>query len=350
MTTVKYPIPYSLFAIYGKWRTPNNIRISDELTIEVADASDAEAPIVAVCNTTWPTALLPGQQGDDDGNRADINPAAEFRYFNGRFYAPVMIFDRWRGSPAEYAEPSDFERIETRTRLWTTPFQAPYNKDVFRKNLLHDHDQGLLPSLEQAKLRKITSEDDPRQRVIDAAKEDISQYLIVDGRVYRALVDEPIIRYRYFAGRATVSLVETATTFEADSGYFRLDRFDDCIDHVNSAYPGCDVHLNVKNIRHAPDIPLKFRDEAVSMQVLAIDLYHHLAMNDIEAGPELPAMKERLAAYFDSENQLDEAEDIAPVVERVLSLVSDLPAEMHSDLKRWNLRPVDTSLSVTPGI
>jgi hypothetical protein len=357
MVSVKYPIPYALSAVYGPSRKPNTIRISDEVVLDVRNASEDEAPIVMKCRTAWPTSNLPGQEGDDDGYRHLINPQAEFRFFDGAFYAPLMIFKKTRCEPAEFAEPADFERLETDTHLWATPFSTPYASQVFGKNLLIDHDNGLLPSLAQAKLREIHSKNDPRELALEAAKSDLANCLIVDNRAYRRLAEEPVLRYRVSSGRATVTLEEKVDPFRLrydNSGYFRTDRFDDCIDHLSATYPEAEIFLNVDKITFDPDIQLKFDDEALSMVVLATDLDDKLRFHG-DCGPELEGLKTKLSAYGDLpfSQQLAKAEDISGVVERILDLAGpdlDLPAEMYSDLRRWNLRPVEAGSSASPGI
>jgi hypothetical protein len=355
MVSVKYPIPYALSAVYGPSRKPNTIRISDEVVLDVRNASEDEAPIVMKCRTAWPTSNLPGQDGDEEGYRHLINPEAEFRFFDGAFYAPLMIFKKVRIGPAEFVTPTDFERLETDGHLWATPFSTPYSSHVFAKNLLIDHDNGLLPSLAQAKLRGIHSKNDPRELALEAAKSDLANCLIVDNRAYRRLAEEPVLRYRVSSGRATVTLEEKVDPFRLrydNSGYFRMDRFDDCIDHLQATYPKANIFLNVDNIVFDPDIRLKFDDEALSMVVLATDLEDKLRFHG-DCGPEIEALKAKLSAYSDLhfDEQFAKAEDISIVVERILDLAGpelEIPAELHSDLRRWNLRAVVGSLS--PGI
>jgi hypothetical protein len=357
MVSVKYPIPYALSAVYGPSRKPNTIRISDEVVLDVRNASEDEAPIVMKCRTAWPTSNLPGQDGDEEGYRHLINPEAEFRFFDGAFYAPLMIFKKVRIGPAEFVTPTDFERLETDGHLWATPFSTPYSSHVFAKNLLIDHDNGLLPSLAQAKLREIHSKNDPRELALEAAKSDLANCLIVDNRAYRRLAEEPVLRYRVFADRATVTLEEKVDLFRMrhdNSGYFRMDRFDDCIDHLQATYPKANIFLNVDNIVFDPDIRLKFDDEALSMVVLATDLEDKLRFHG-DCGPEIKALKAKLSVYGDLhfDEQFAKADDISIVVERILELAGpelEIPAEMHSDLRRWNLRPVEAGLSASPGI
>jgi hypothetical protein len=357
MISVKYPIPYALWAVWGSFRKPNTIRISDEVTLDVREASEDEAPIVMQCRTAWPTSTLPGQAGDDDGHRHLINPQADFRYFNGAFYAPLMIFKKTRSERAEFAQFADFERLETDQHLWASPFGTPYSSQVFGKNLLIDHDNGLLPSLAQAKLREIHSKLDPRELALEAAKADLDRCLIVDNRVYRRLDEEPVLRYRFSSGRATVTLEEKVDPFRLrydNSGYFRLDRFDDCVDHLSATYPDAEIFLNVDQIAFDPHIELKFDDESMSMLILATDLEDKLRFHG-DCEPELEGLKAKLSAYGDLpfSQQLAKAEDISDVVERILDLAGpdlDLPAEMYSDLRRWNLRPVEAALSASPGI
>jgi hypothetical protein len=309
------------------------------------------------CRTACPTSSLPGQEADDDGHRHLINPQAEFRFFEGAFYAPLMIFKKTRREPAEFAGPVDFERLETDGHLWATPFSTPYASHIFGKNLLIDHDNGLLPTLAQAKLREIHSKGDPREIALEAAKSDVDSCLIVDNRAYRRLAEEPVLRYRVSSGRATVTLEEKVDPFRLrydNSGYFRLDRFDDCIDHLSATYPEAEIFLNVDKITFDPDIQLKFDDEALSMLILATDLEDKLRFHG-DCGAELEALKSKLSAYGDLpfSEQFAKAEDISGVVERILDLAGpdlDIPPEMRSDLRRWNLRPVEAGLSASPGI
>lgn len=353
MTKVTYPIPHTIYGMVGRKKTTEPVAIAESLEFDLPDLDDTQAPFVVSADMAWHTVGLPSQGGHDDAEaRVGINPHVQLRHYNGSFYAPVMRFDTKFGERGPIpALPQDFPDIGSLHKIWMSPFGKSYEvhgmKETtmdFHQSLLIRQKGGRLPVLAEVDIRNVEqpSSDENRRKVRETALDDLSRFICVDGKLWQK-TGEPMFRYDYRPAyrEAIISIVDRfRSNASVYTGYFRLDRLDDCLDHVASLSEGEGrLRMAFRNLKLEGQA-FKFDDETAALVELARQTLVHSRQSPVI--PEaVKTLMEPLSLLLNADARRNVSE-IAATLEQVQANWPDglEPfAWLNSGITRWNLRP-----------
>lgn len=361
MPTINYPIPYTIEAKYGRNRNPQPISIADVLEVYFRNVADTEAPVVMSASMTWKTNGLPGQvpnTWESVEPRNDLNPPVQIRHFNDAFYAPVRKFSRLLNAPSEIATPADLESPLDLNKALATPLSKLYVElPQDSRLLLEGQALGRLPTFDDAKIKEITDAFDRRGNAVTAAMETIGEYACIDGRLWKKLAGEPRLRFQEgiriverdgedAAERMMVVDIvddDTIKTHRIEGGFFRLDRLDDCIEHIRSNFPTRPILVHFDDLRVEMPEALALNEERGALLSTARNILQMLPRMEFYLSPALIDLSNRLQWEI---GKTKEGGDLGPVIgilEQMPPLMTNHPREAQAitaALDRWQLRPV----------
>jgi hypothetical protein len=371
MTDVIYPVPYSIIAQVGRKSKFERYEISDEMRVTIP-AIDADlAPIVVSLDKIWPLRGLEGQPPERWNRAEDIrgclaaNPTVKVRQYDGCFFAPVMIFSKeaYLGEP-RWAKASDLADIGDHRVVWSTGFKKPYEHQRVRSNMqdadtwLHlNHRDGQLMWTGDKKIKALeVGQENRRAEAFEKAAADVATYIEVDGQLWRALDGEPVFKYRIQDGSIEIDVTDDHCLNSAvDHGIFRLDRYQDCLDHIREiagdfGYRGGPWMEEFDNLQISPQCELTFDDEAASLLAMAhatvIKMERFIKGTGLQQTPD--NMQKVYKKLFDLMGPGYEArvDEIGETLETSRSVWPHENYEVKGiglALNRWNMRPVAES-------
>jgi hypothetical protein len=352
MSKIIYPIPYDIIGLTLRGYTQRRFLISDETELEVQDVTSLETIKVAAGNFSWQTQNLPGQGGHNlDEVRHSINPAADIRLFNDRFYAPVLKFntDRDENEPAKATDIGlaigNFEFTVAH------PFERMYHQPAGELGNIHNnHRYGNLKTLKQHKLNDSSERDAliERAKVIASAKDDLAAYIIIDGEAWRRLEHEPVISASTLGEKIDIMIEARIDIGAINTSYFRLSELEECLEFVSKMYPGKPVRQHFANLEVMTPEALIFDAEADAVERTAHAVERALAhAADSMRVPFQPAY-ELLRQYVWQQRRGD-AETYAGVLQKLdetwnneglSSTAQERRRLLQLTLERWDMRPV----------
>ncbi len=359
MVQVTYPIPYLMRArVRGQSRM---IDVADEIVREIGEVDDFDAPVVLTCKIAGPSKNIWQPVCDRE---------AVFRYYEGHFYTPCMVVSKTFQSVVErQLAPQDLANLAQQETFWATAFgnQYPHQSGLNGKNSLpaerlRKYQAGELPRLETLPVRGSEVGSQGRAAKIAEAEADLAKYICVDGKLWRQTRGEPIIRYsRLSRGHTMIYLDEAHAELQQHEfkGSFRIDRMEDCLDHVASltkAEAGSpdDIIFQIADIRLDNEAAFTFDDEKDSILRLAKRLFDPLYYQAVVY--EDTMSDDQRAAVLDMKGALEGESD--EDAERLTKIIRDfaadwplpkfpLPFDVPLLLERWDLRPTMASAGMT---
>jgi hypothetical protein len=351
MTLLRYPIPYQIYAVPKGSRHPREIDVADEVTFEIPDCDDVDAPIVAKVHSEWPSGVFSADNYQRRNNiRPPERPDTEIRSFNGQLYAAVVVD---RTAQHKFAVIEDFDEVMGGGLHFATPFSHVYAmRDGATEKRLQAQRAGTLASIEGIPHSKrdliVEKCVIDRKSVLDTATQDARQYITVNGFIWRKIDKEPVLQYEvHQSGPIKVSL-KTPFSSDKKKRVFNLTRLDDLIDHLEVAYPTREIAMEFSELQIFDPTAFKFDDEAETIWTSAHVVLRHLEKQIIE-------MPEQVAeAWYDLRDDLIEttpknvsvkAARFAELCAILVEHFKDDPALsiIKHDLDRWDMRPTHRS-------
>lgn len=347
MSIIRYPVPYQVYGLAGRSTKPSVIDIADELAFEIPDLEAVDAPVTISMTKAWPHALYRSEfeQGSHDKRDA---PVTALRAFEGGLYAPIVKHNRLMPEP-EGVKPEEFRELFNSYRA-ATPMQHLYAN--------HDYDPlrryfaGQLKPLGQVPIRSVvddvpaTIDVQRRDFVVERAKTDAANIICIDGLLWQKLPAEPIIRYRADTDRRVVTLeivLGEDQQIDRKGGYFRLDRLDDCRDHVVSFFPDFETKQLFRDLTVLDSDILHYNDDARALVWNARELEWFCSFDISEF------TKAAGIAYYDlrelnEKHARNEEIDLDRLASAMATIADNYPTDritpsIKSALERWKWRP-----------
>lgn len=363
MVKIIYPTPYTIFAKVGRQQKRKNVSISEAIEADIPEVDADLAPVVISADMAWPTSGLPGQGYNmQDESRNLLNPTVKIRVFEDRYFVPLMLFSKEPSAPPPVpARPEDFKQMSGNQLVWMTGFEKPcahqtqshYETDDPLTTLHERHLRGELPWANEIRISDIAEGfQNTRADVVDAAHEDIGRYICIDGELWRSLRAEPCITYQFGSEVTQISLTDRPEYRTSYSGFFRLDRLDDCMDHVraltdNKGNNTKEIVFLFENLAIRPEAELRFDDEAADLLEMAHETERrlHRFMSGVGLGltPEpVMRLKSKLhdALFEGKEERLDEIANLLGQAAAIWPIGAVRPFGLGQALSRWEVRPL----------
>ncbi len=375
MPEVTYPAPYSIIGRVGRVTAKSQRHeISQVVSAAIPDVDAELAPIVISLDKDWPIAGLEGQHLYNPGATPDQqrsfkiakNPTVKLRFYDGRYFAAMMIFEKDNAEAVPRpATPADLADIGDHHLVWATGFDKPYAHQTLRgvywepDTHLHAHHRaGELMWPNDKRIKSLDDGQETRQeKAYQEALEDIGRYICIDGELWRSLRNEPIFRYEIGADEVTIEVSDDHHFFNhaAGDGAFRLDRYQDCREHVEDiiAARGHKPARAMKwfdNLIIAPQCQLTYQDDAEAIFLFGYETIRRLKsfMNGVGIRQASMEMQEVYRTLFEQMGHGKE-ERVEAIVE---TLLASRKVWSHSNfeapglelaLKRWDMRPLEAS-------
>jgi hypothetical protein len=369
MPEITLPAPYSIVAKVGRSGKFDRHQISNEIKTTIPDVDPYLAPTVISVDLPWPIEGLEGQRRrpgcTDDQHRRYLlarNPTVRLRQHEGKFYAPVLIFEKDNAeAKPDAATPNDFKDIGDHRKVWATAFDRPFEHQTLRTahqepgTALHmNHRDGSLMWPDDKRIKMLQSGQEERQQsAIDQAFEEASRYIAIDGELWRSLRGEPVIEYEISRDRAVLGVVDTYFAVTTPGwGVFRLDRYQDCLDHINDVFGSGDfkpvpIEEYFSDLQIGPECELQFRDDAEMVLRYGHDTTLRLQryMNGVGLQQTTDEMKAVHRRLFDllGPGKEDRVDEIAAALEASRAVWRSNSFEapgIELALRRWELRPM----------
>jgi hypothetical protein len=355
MTKIAFPLSYALMAVFRKFRTANPLFVTESVEFDVRDLDEGEAPVVASVSTKW---RLPIPGIDHSAPRAKSEEFA-IRTFNDQFYVPVRSYTKnnlvkWSSVTAE-----SFPDLHLKKDFAVTPFEVPVKKSSnYAANPIvgsktatafdGGHNDYEAHNVKQVKNPEV------RSVALAEAEELINRFAFINGELWLATKNEPVIRCdRKHGGQVFIDIVEAGEIGPENDTYFRLNRLDDCRDFIKAAYPGVKVGTHIKSIKINEPDAFKFDDDASALKAMAEEIQLKLA----KVAPQA-AENDALQLHFKRISEAcDELKDGFERGDDVADLISNIAYDfaghyqlnieaMKAVVERWNLRPVESALGM----
>lgn len=363
MVKVTYPVPYRLRVVLRGSRStvPQMVDVSDVYHGEFREISGDDTIVAATVDTKWPHVT-------DELTKAFV-PTVAIRHFEGKFFVPMWVFPKIgiTGLDPRPMVPNDIDELGQMVTNYYSPIEKPYahqGNDLQGPSLpavvLSQHRSGKLPALDQLKIKRIASTHNNHQQTqIDAAKADLARYLSIDGMLWRETRGEPVIRYMVSGKRTRLCLGDNCDALipNDEVGEFRLDRLDDCMEHVKS----------LRDLRRANDTEFLVDFERLIINDPTVFCFDDEERAVFKAGRMLlnsfaNAQERHLSIPEAVQSQMQRLEELtlskkpeqAQAVVDTLELIRahwpeglHRPRDLDGTVERWNLRPM-TGPGVSP--
>lgn len=357
MAKIVLPVRHYLHAKYGRNRNQKRLKVTEGVAFEIPEYSSSQAPIVACLNKTWPVSGLPGQwdaseQSDDRFN----NGIFELRHADGAFYAPMKRFSKTENIAPEKVTVDDLANLDNTGFRFTSAFDHAlgYEKspsDFTEGKTVCEGDDGLSGDWESMNVRDIDPDYDHRIKNVKQFGQSL-KFALIDGDLYLRLEQEPRIRYVNFPDEVFITIEQNDLLPPKLGGFFRLDRMEDCLDHVATAYPGKPVKLWVRDLSIYNDAVLQFEAEEMAMRATAWETIQSIMRFGklLNENPDVSRLVHRLGnIQLDkaTEAELDYASEIlGELAKHDLDRFGVDNREIAAAVNRWQVRPVERGLAL----
>jgi hypothetical protein len=340
MTSVIFPVPYKVNAVFDKFRNPREIVIADYATLEVRDVSKLDAPILVAGEASY------------HNHRYDLEapfksyPKTELRMFEGEWYAPLLRFPK--NGEMRAVTPDDFTEYFSDNAPWSTVVNSTGYASDGPKSLMRRQQQGYLPTLEEAKLRKVEKLDERQEAAKAWARSELENFINIEGAVYEKMKGEPALQYwKIGADSAVVINISIGRKFSRDDvGYFKLDRLDDCLEHVANLFPGRTLLRQFGDIQIEAGVEFTYDDEGMAIRGALSDVKSALFW-ERDLDEDLLGLKARVDTFNE-----EEGEDLGAVADLVQEFIRLTPPDFKkrqatvAAITRWEMRPIDTGFRI----
>jgi hypothetical protein len=340
MTSVIFPVPYKVDAVFDKFRNPREIEIADHATLEIRDVSKLDAPVLVSLQASYHNHRY------DLEAPYDSYPRTELRMFEGEWYAPLLRFPK--NGEMRAVTPDDFSEYFSPEALWSTVVNSTGYTADGPESRIRRQQTGRFPTLAEAKLRKVEKLDEKREEAKAWAQNQLESFINVEGTVYEKLKGEPALQYwKIGADSAVVLNISIGRAFSRDDvGYFTLDRLDDCLEHIGNLFPGRKLMRQFGDIQIENGVEFTYDDEGMAIRGALGDVKSALFWErDLDEG--LRGLKARVDAF--SEEQGENLDAVADLVQDFVRLA---PADFKkrdavvAAITRWEMRPMDTGFRI----
>lgn len=340
MTSVIFPAPYKVNAVFDKFRNPREIEIADHATLEIRDVSKLDAPVLVSTQASYHNHRYDLDAAYDD------YPRTELRMFEGEWYAPLLRFPK--NGEMRAVTPDDFAEYFSPDALWSTVVNSTGYAADGPEARIRRQQTGRLPTLEEAKLRKVEKLDEKREEAKAWARNELESFINVEGTVYEKMKGEPALQYWKIGKQSNVVLnISIGRKFSRDDvGYFTLDRLDDCLEHINNLFPGMKLLRQFSDIRIENGVEFNYDDEGMAIRGALGDVKSALFWErGLDEG--LLALRDRVKAVNE-----DEGEDLDAMADLVQEFIRLSPPDFKqrdavvAAITRWEMRPMDTGFRI----
>jgi hypothetical protein len=353
MTRVTFPIPYEVKAVFKPYRTPRLIGIADEAEFDIRDVLDEEAPVYVSVQAAYHDHRYDLEEKYDDYPRTNL------RFFEGSWYAPVLrigkqslaAYEKDLMLPGEERvrplQAGDFHQYYARSPVWATVTDATSHSFKKQETLLRQQQDGSILSLENSKLKQVEDIETPRNEAIAWAKNKLADFISVEGAIYEKMKGEPAFQFWLAGDDKVVLAIHTGRDHSRHNcGYFRLDRLDDCLDHIKTHYGDRRLLTQFADLQVERHVSLAYDDEAIALRGLIGDAM--TAMWSISDGltPELEVLKQELGKLNETTSDLD---DIEAWMQRFIQHAPPTAQKREAiiaGLARWEIRPTEASFRI----
>lgn len=352
MAKLVLPVTHYIKAKYGRNRTAKMLKITEGVAFDIDEVSSGEATIVASMNKPWPVSGKPGQWVSTERNDDRFNQGAfDLRQKDGEFYAPVRRFSKIEAIKSESVTVDDLKNIDSYSFYFASPFDPTLNFDTSPVNIFEGQryceGEGYNGSWEELNVRDIDGTHDHRANSIESMKQNLN-LILIEGDLHLKVSQEPRIRFMAFDYEVFVSVVDGGYSSKPPKGgFFKMNRLEDCLEHIAATYPDLPVHQAVKNVRIYDETCFKYADEEEALLNAGWDTFNKLA----RFGSLLNQNDEIRGIFFKMDqvnfNRLDDAgrEKLCDRLEELTK--HDIGAfgleteEIKAAVQRWRIRPVD---------
>lgn len=359
MARMILPVRHYVHAKYALNRTRKQLKVTEGVAFEIPEYTSAQTSIVASLNKTWPVSGLPGQwdareQGDERFN----NGIFEIRYCNGAFYAPLMRFSKTENIAPEKVTIDDLAKMDNTRFRFASAFDSVLGYDVSPSDysegkIISEGDGGLYGDWDSLKVRDIDPDHYHRDKNIKMIAQNL-KFALIEGDLHHRLDDEPRIRYVNFPEQVFVTIEQNDLLPPKMGGFFRLDRMEDCLDHVAAAYPGKPIKPWVKDLSIHDDSVLRLEAEEMALRAAAWETIQSLMRfrKLLDEQPAISRLAHRLGNIrLDKANEAEfdqVAEILDALAQHDLSEFGVDRIEIAAAVNRWKIRPVERDL--TPSV
>jgi hypothetical protein len=360
MAIISYPIPYETVGVTGRMTRPRWFQVSDKMELEVREIEGIESLEVARANFSWATQGLPGQ-GDynEDNPRHRINPTSSISLFEDRLYAPVRKFSANRYQDEEaanlIAKAADIgPSIGSFEHVLAQPFERLYREqERHNGNLYSKHRYGSLKSLDQLRLTgdSEVKAKQARDEAISAAKDDLSAYVVIDGDLWRRLFTEPVIALTTISNIVDIKLVLGTDVGADKTDYFNLNQLDECLEFVETKYPGYKVRQHFSDLSVMTPEAFTFDGEADAVVRAARNVDRAIGRGAAFLEGEFQTAYDALHDLVWNRRDRD-AEEFATALENLndtwtdeglTSVARESRSLLQLAMTRWDMRPIRKS-------
>lgn len=340
--------------------------ISDDLIVDIPEIDPGLVHPVISLDKAWPVAGLEGQPyrkwGVEDRQMNTANPTVQLIQYEGRFFAPVMVFQKQIGvGDAAPATPDMLADIGDNRTVWATGFEKIYDHQTLKPHFyesdtwLHLHHRtGDLMRTGDKRIKELQEgQEYRRDEAIVRAREDAERYISIEGQLWRALRDEPVFKFQFNSGIVSVEVTDDHfINWSPRWGLFRLDRHQDCLDHINdiarTEHGGTGPIVEYfENLVIDPTCELVFDDEAKAILTIAHETIQRMqrftnGMGIQQTPLELQDVHKRLRSRMgqDKEKHLDEIAETLRESQKVWPHENYAVPGLDLVLQRWDMRPV----------
>jgi hypothetical protein len=340
MTSVIFPVPYKVDAVFDKFRNPREIEIADNAALEIRDVSQLDAPVLVSAQASYHNHRF------DLEAAYDRYPRTELRMFEGEWYAPLLRFPK--NGEMQAVTPDDFAEYFSPEAPWSTVMNSTGYASDGPEQLMRRQQKGLLQTLEEAKLRKVEKLDEKREAAKAWARVELENFINVEGVVYEKAKGEPALQYwKIGADSAVVLNISIGRKFNRDDvGYFTLDRLDDCLEHIGNRFPGQKLMRQFGDIQIENGVEFIYDDEGMAIRGALSDVKSALFW---ERGLDEALLG--LKACVDAFNE-EEGEDVDAVADLVQEFIRITPTDFKkrdaavAAITRWEMRPMNTGFRI----
>ncbi len=344
MPTIRYPIPYQLYGHVGKNKKPQVVDIADELTFEIQEVDAGDAPVAVSVMKEWPVGIF---QSEFDKFRSTRPPAplTMLRSLGNALYAPIFKIGKNVREPSPLRA-EEFDQVFNQVRV-ATPMAHLYANHNYEA--LGRYFAGTVRTLDAVKITSLADRIpdnvtvEGRNFIVDRATKDAEGLIAINGELWRRQEREPVIRYQLDRGMVEL-VIDNGESFPRSStvGYFRLNRLEDCLEHVRNTFPGKEISQQFRIVAIDGDA-LHYADEEATLtwaaghlerQVTAVvaDLtgaggLAYYDLKELNAGKgeiDYDALADKMTAIIDAY-----PESVVP------------PHEVVIALDRWKMRPIE---------
>jgi hypothetical protein len=356
MAKIVLPVRHYVHAKYGRNRNQKMLKVTEGVAFEVPEYASVEAPAVASLNKTWPVSGLPGQwdarvQSDERFN----NGIFELRYRDGAFYAPMKRFSKSENTVPEQVTIDDLANLDNTRFLFASAFDSALDYDVSPSDYTEGKtlcvgDDNLSGGWESLKVRDIDPDTDHREKIIKQVARSLN-FAFIDGDLHLRLEREPHIRYVNFPDEVVITIEQNDLLSPKVGGFFRLDRLEDCLDHVKAAYPGKPIKVWVRDLSIYNDAVLQFEAEEMALRATALDTIRSTMRFSqlLNENHDVSRLVHKLGnIHLDKATEVEfdcVSEILGELATHDLGKFGLNKSEVAAAAVRWQIRPVERSLT-----